>query len=129
MSIYDFREQAAYRHNAFRTYTNRNISKWWNKKHDNLIKAMIEKWQWHWYWEISEVVISNTPEKIISSFLSTKNANNKIMRFAITRAQELGLTKYIREPEWKICPLCNQKFIENSLPQPLVKRFGIVESY
>ena len=47
------------------------------------------------------------------------------MYFAFTRAQELGFTNSIRKPVWKECPLCNQAFIESSLPHPLVKRLGI----
>lgn len=47
------------------------------------------------------------------------------MNFAIARANEMGYTDKIREPEWKICPLCRMKFIESSLPMPLVERLGI----
>jgi len=50
---------------------------------------------------------------------------NKIMKFAITRAKDLGLTNRIRAPRWKICPLCNEKFVEDSLPAPLTKRLGM----
>lgn len=125
MTIYDYRDRPAYRSDAFREYTNRNISKWWGKEHDNLIVYMIEMWQWHWYWEIADAVLSQTSEEMISSYMSTNNLNNKIMYFAFTRAQELGFTNSIRKPVWKECPLCNQAFIESSLPHPLVKRLGI----
>jgi hypothetical protein len=47
------------------------------------------------------------------------------MYFALARAEILNLTKKIRTPEWKICGLCNNRFIENSLPFPLIKRLGI----
>jgi hypothetical protein len=47
------------------------------------------------------------------------------MYYAITRAELLGITKNIRKPERKKCPLCNNYFIENSLPHPFVKRLGI----
>ena len=47
------------------------------------------------------------------------------MYFAGARAKKLGLTKRIRKPKWKICPLCNQRFVEDSLPNPLIRRFGI----
>ena len=51
--------------------------------------------------------------------------NNKIMKFAITRAENLGLATRIRAPQWKTCPLCNQRFVEDSLPAPLTKRLGM----
>jgi hypothetical protein len=47
------------------------------------------------------------------------------MYFAISRAQNLGLTEQIRVPAWKICPLCNQRFVEDSLPGPLARRLGL----
>jgi hypothetical protein len=47
------------------------------------------------------------------------------MYFAGSRAEKLGLTEAIRKPKWKTCPLCNNKFVEDSLPYPLVKRLGI----
>ncbi|MBN2266762.1 MAG: hypothetical protein JW725_00275 [Candidatus Babeliaceae bacterium] len=125
MSIYDYRDRPAYRSDVFKPYKNQNISKWWGKDQDNLIKLTIGKWQWNWYWEISDIVISHTSEETIASFMSTTNLNNKIMYFAVSRAQELGLTNLIRKPKWKVCPLCHNKFIENSLPHPLIKRLGI----
>jgi len=127
MSNYDYRDQPAYRNNAFTPYTNQNISKWWGEEHDRLIKLTIDEWQWNWYWEISEAIISHTSEETITSFMSTNNLNNKLMYFAITRAQNLGLTNLIREPKWKVCPLCRNKFVENSLPHSLIKRLGIAQ--
>jgi hypothetical protein len=47
------------------------------------------------------------------------------MNFAAARAEQLGLTKFIRRPQKKICPLCNNSFIEDSLPMPIVIRLGI----
>lgn len=47
------------------------------------------------------------------------------MYFAASRAERLGLIKAIRKPEWKVCPLCNERFVEDSLPVPLVKRLGV----
>jgi hypothetical protein len=125
MSVYDYRSQSAYRNDAFKPYTNANILKWWGEEHDNLIKLTIDEWQWYWYWEIPETIISYTGEGRIASFMSTDNLENKIMYFAITRAQNLGLVNLIREPKWEVCPLCQNEFVENSLPLPLIKRLGI----
>jgi hypothetical protein len=51
--------------------------------------------------------------------------NNILMHFSIARAEVIKVTKQIRSPQWKICGLCHNRFIENSLPFPLVKRLGI----
>ena len=45
--------------------------------------------------------------------------------YIIARAENLGLTKVIRQPSWKTCPLCNERFIEDSLPIPLIERLEI----
>ncbi|MGB2964481.1 MAG: hypothetical protein WBB69_10905 [Anaerolineales bacterium] len=45
--------------------------------------------------------------------------------YIIARAELLDLTKVIRQPSWKTCPLCNEKFVEDSLPIPLIERLGI----
>lgn len=106
-------------------YSNRNISRWWASEHDELIVRLIDKWQWDWYWEVAEAIGTMNLNEEITSFLATDNSYNKVMRYAITRAKNLGLDERIREPEWKVCPLCGEKFIESSLPHPLIKRFGI----
>jgi len=48
-----------------------------------------------------------------------------LTNFAVSRAENLNLTKAIRKPEYRICPLCGQKFIETSLPVYYIKMLGI----
>jgi hypothetical protein len=50
---------------------------------------------------------------------------NVLMYFAVSRADRLGLTKAIRKAEWKVCPLCNRRFVEDSLPAWAIDRLGI----
>lgn len=91
----------------------------------------IEKYQWLWYWGITEEIIAITPSEILDTWrqedpLCSKYAwYNMLMYFAASRAQNLGFTKRIKKPEWKVCPLCNQRFVEDSLPGPLIERLGI----
>lgn len=125
MSIYDHRDRPAYRNEDWPPYSNRNISKWWTGEHDELLARLIDQWQWNWYWEVADAVQSMTARDAIASFLTTGVWYNKVMKYAITRAKSLDLLARIREPQWKVCPLCEEKFIEDSLPHPLVKRFGI----
>ncbi|MGO8753838.1 MAG: hypothetical protein ACLQHK_01250 [Gallionellaceae bacterium] len=124
MSIYDQRESPAYR-NDFRVYRNRNFDKWWSAAHDQLIAQLIEKYQWNWYWEISDSIGSVTPRDVMDSLSQQSAWYNKVMYYAITRAEDIGLTKTIRTSERKTCPLCGESFQEESLPHPLVKRLGI----
>ena len=133
MSIYDQREKSAYGNfSVKRSYCkNPHILKWWTSKHDQLIVKQIEKEQWLWYWGITDEIAKTTSTEVIDTWrqedpLCSKYAwYNVLMYFAASRAQVLGLTRKIRKPKWKICPLCSKRFIEDSLPVPLVRRLGI----
>ena len=133
MSIYDHRDKPAYGNFAAKPHYCKNpyILKWWTSAHDQLIAKQIEKEQWHWYWGITDEIVAITPSEIIETWkqedpLCSQYAwYNVLMYFAASRAKHIGLTKHIRKPKWKICSLCNRKFVEDSLPVPLVKRLGI----
>ena len=133
MSIYDYRNRPAY--GLFKTephYSkNRHILKWWTPDHDELLGAQIARWQWVWYWNITDEIVKITPPATIESWkkadpLCSKFAwYNILMYFAAARAEQLGLTKAIRHPQKKACLLCKKRFIEDSLPMPLIERLGI----
>ncbi len=133
MSVYEGRDKPAYGNfSVKRSYSkNPHILKWWGPAHDQLLVKQIEKNQWLWYWGITDEVVSITSPDVIDTWrqedsLCSKYAwYNVLMNFAAARAQGLGFTKRIRTPEWKTCPLCGQRFVEDSLPVPLVKRLGI----
>ena len=133
MGIYDQRTKPAYRFHDFDiNYANSEyILEWWSPEHDQLILDLINQYQWCWYWEITESVKKITNSLIIESWrkkdpICNKYAwSNVVMYFALARAEVLNLSKKIRAPEWKTCGLCNKKFVEDSLPFPLIKRQGI----
>ncbi len=133
MSIYDQRDKPAY--GLFtvepRYAKNRHILKWWKPVHDQAIIEQIAQKQWIWYWGITDEIVKITPASELEAWqnvdpLCSRYAwYNILMYFAASRAEQRGFTKAIREPKWKICPLCNQKFVEDSLPVPLAERLGI----
>lgn len=133
MSIYDRRDKPAYQNFVVkRSYSkNPHILKWWTPAHDQLIANQIEKDQWIWYWGITDEIVAATPPETMQAWqqtdpLCSKYAwNNILLYFAASRAEVLGLTKRIRKPKRKTCPLCNKRFVEDSLPVPLVRRLGI----
>jgi hypothetical protein len=45
--------------------------------------------------------------------------------FILARVEARGYIKLIRKPICKICPLCGQEFVEDSLAIPLINRLGI----
>lgn len=129
-SVYDRRDRPAYRMLDRPPYSNPNIERWWTAEHDELMKRLIDQWQWHWYWEVTDAVVSMTPKDVLDSFREQEKGKtgvwyNKIMYFAQTRAKNLGLISRIRTPQWKTCPLCGEKFVEDSLPHSCAKRLGM----
>jgi hypothetical protein len=135
--IYDYRDRPAYGKEDYESIAsyckNPHILKWWNKSHDELIAKLIEEKQWYWDWYITDEILAITPPETIKSWRSRDPISreyaweNVLMYFAKSRAHSIGLTKRIRKAEWKNCPLCGQRFLENSLPVPLVKLLGGVE--
>ncbi|MBI5950478.1 MAG: hypothetical protein HY865_02370 [Chloroflexi bacterium] len=134
MSIYDNREEPAYRPVEFdlQYAKNPHILKWWSPEHDNILSEQIAAKQWAWWsGKVTDEIVKSTDKKIIGTWKTTDPVCKKyawynvLLYFAGARAKQLGLEKAIRYPQWKVCPLCNQKFIEDSLPLPLIDRLGI----
>ena len=133
MSIYNYRDRPAYRQERISKEYSKNpyILKWWKKSHDTLLIEQIEKHQWDWGWHITNEIVAMTPQEIIDAWkaedpICSRYAwYNVLMYFAKSRAESLKLTRRIRKPQWKRCLLCNHKFVEDSLPSPLIRRFGI----
>ncbi len=132
MGIYDCREEPAYRNTPWRTYAPKNfdVPRWWTPEHDRLLAERIGEEQWHWYWGIADEILAITPPGTLGGRKSKDPLNrrqawyNVLMNLAGARADKLGLTKAIRKPKWKTCPLCGQRFVEDSLPVPLTDRLG-----
>jgi hypothetical protein len=133
MSIYDFRDRPAYGTSRPNPHYCENplILKWWSALHDALLSQAIGKEQWAWSRHITDKIIAVTPSEIIEEWkakdplCSTYAWYNILMNFAESRADKLALLTAIRTPVWRTCPLCEHKFVENSLPAPLVARLGI----
>lgn len=132
MSVYDHRDQPAYgRFSADPAYSaNPYILKWWSSAHDQRLSSEIQKKQWAWPWGIKDEILAISSPEIINTWRTEDPTCSKyawynvLMYFAISRADMLGLTKAIRAPEWKLCPLCGENFVEDSLPVPLIERLG-----
>lgn len=134
MGIYDRRTMSAYgefRVNPHYCRSPQYILKWWTPAHDELLVKQIEKEQWLWHFGIVDEILAITPSEIIEDWeaedpvCSKYGLCNRLEHFSASRARKLGLTKSIRKPKWKTCPLCSKRFVEDSLPYPLVKRLGI----
>lgn len=133
MSIYDQRDKPAYRYFKVEPgyAENKHIISWWTSIHDNLISEQIAEYHWMWHCQITEAIVANTERAVLDKWkeedplCSRYSWHNLLMNFSIARANILGLSKNIRKPKLKKCLLCDNNFIESSLPFPLVKRLGI----
>ncbi len=133
MSIYDQRETSAYGSHLVGTHYAQNqfILKWWTPAHDQLLAQQINENHWAWSWSIAVKIKEITDHSTIEKWkeedpiCSQYAWYNIMMYFAASRAEQIGLTSDIRKPLWKICPLCNKNFVEDSLPKPLIDRLGI----
>ncbi len=133
-SIYDRRDEPAYRHSPIdpRLAENPHILRWWTPVHDEILTDLIARWQWDWASkEVTDEVLKITPEEVVEKWRTQDPAcrrhvwYNVILYFARSRAEQLGLTDAIKEPQWKTCLLCDERFVEDSLPGPLIRRLGM----
>ena len=134
MSIYfDKRKTSAYREPStdIEPSNNAYILSWWNSAHDDCLAELISDKQWVWYFGAANAIVEITPSDILESWkredpLCSQDAwYNVLMHFAVARATRLSLTKTIRTPETKVCLLCHQKFVEDSLPLKCIYQLEI----
>jgi hypothetical protein len=110
---------------------NRCILKWWNNGHDELLLSQIKRDHWIWFWNITDVILANTPESDIENWRNEDPIcaqyawYNVLMNFAAARANQLGFTQFIRKPEQKTCALCKNIFSEDTIPPSVVRHLGI----
>lgn len=122
MSNYDFRDRPAYP-KGFKTYFNASYDLWWSEAHNELAKKLMKEYRWNWIWKFSDCLHEATSESEMRSIKRESNWYNKVMNYAATRCSYLGL-EYIDRPKIKKCKLCENDFTEDSLPFPLMERFG-----
>jgi hypothetical protein len=133
MSIYDQRLRSAYRSVGATPADAKNplILSWWTSEHDALLEHLIGRFHWAWHWAVADEVVASTPAHILEEWRRAdprcreRAWYNVLMRFAAARADVCGLTLSIRKPETRTCLLCAERFVEDSLPMPLVERLGI----
>jgi len=133
VSVYGRRTKSAYRPwEADPAYAdNGHILAWWTGQHDAAVADLIKSERWNWPWHITDKLVSITAREIVARWRAEDPKcrryawYNVLVYFAIARADRLGLTKSIRRPEWKVCTLCDKRFVEDSLPGPFIDRLGI----
>lgn len=132
MSIYDNRLTPAYgKYKDEVSCPNPHILRWWTAQHDALILEQIRQFHWNWALSIRDEILKLTKPCVIEEWRNTdpeckrRVGYNALRTFAESRAHQVGLTKGIRAPQRKTCPLCSCEFLEDSLPYPLIVRLGM----
>ena len=131
MNIYDNRLTPAYSKYNVRSYENNNhILNWWLTDYDKLIEKEIGEWEWDWATSITDTLTKIIPTETLEEWKATDPLAkeyawyNVLMNFAMARASNHGFDKVIRQPQRRTCFLCQQDFVEDSLPSPLIRRLG-----
>lgn len=120
---------------------NTSILKWWTPLHDELMSMRIEELRWHWYdpfldaMTLEDELVSITALDVIEKWKAEWKAENPncagsawrsvLWRFAVSRATQIGLIRAIQSPYKKICPLCNNSFLEVNVSASFVVWLGI----
>lgn len=107
------------------------ILQWWQPIHDEIIRRRVDEWQWYWPWGVVDDIKHATDDAVLAEWRAKDPQcerfawYNVLTHFAVARFEVLGLQGRVRQAQWKVCPLCMNCFLENSLPMPLVERLGI----
>ena len=124
MSIYDHRDKPAYEDIQVHPIvaSDSYIAAWWSPEHDAVLERLVQQYHWLWYWEASEGVLEITSREVIEEWKRQDpmcrygSPENLLMKYAIARAEKIGLTRLIRQSQTKRCGLCRESFREDSLP-------------
>lgn len=133
MGVYDRRDQPAYEMpEPYRKGANNPfILRWWTAEHDRALAELIGRRRWLWYWGAADEIVAHTPAAVIEEWRAADPEcrgrvwYNVLMKFAISRASALGFDRAVRRGGTTKCLLCDQPFLEESLPVSLVDRLGI----
>lgn len=109
---------------------NRHILSWWTRRHDDAIRAQMQRMGWYYGWYIHDAVQAVTPAEVLQRWrqddpLCEQYAfYNIIMYFGIARAQTSGMEREIAPPRFLACAACGLQFNERDHPQHLMKWVG-----
>jgi hypothetical protein len=107
---------------------NDHILVWWLPEYDDVLRQLVEEYQWAWRSVVLSRLESLIPEKVLRAWRDTDplcheySWYNVLAFFAAARAKQLSV--YPRQPQRIACSCCSREFLESHLPQHLVVRVG-----
>jgi hypothetical protein len=132
--MYENRNEPAYGSDSVELAYARNphIVAWWTAEQDAVIHHLMAECRWYWSWEVVPALIVITPSSTLDGWRAADPVcgqydwRNVLMSFARARAQTQGWEAvHLPAPRWLVCPLCEEPFLENSLPYPCARIIGV----
>jgi len=108
---------------------NDHILVWWLPEYDDILRELVDKWQWAYKYQIHDQLISEIPEDVLEAWRESDPVSkeyawyNVLWNFAQARAKKLGLTP--DPPQRKTCLICSRTFTESDLSPSFLTRLGI----
>lgn len=108
---------------------NDRILVWWLPEYDDLLRQLVEEYQWAWQPQAHERLEAVVPAEVLYAWrdadpLCAKwSWYNVLGVFAAARTKHLGIRP--RPPQRLNCPCCSREFLQSEVPHPLVMRLGV----
>jgi hypothetical protein len=108
---------------------NDHILVWWLPEYDDLLRQLVEEYQWVWRSAVLSRLEALIPETILRAWRDADPLchewtwYNVLATFAAARAKQLNI--HPRAARRVVCSVCSREFLESHLPYSFVTRVGI----
>lgn len=105
------------------------IEAWWTDAEDAVVIRAASEWRWLWALAAAEEIRGDPSDGQLTWRGSTPQIRtlawyNVIHEWVRIRGHELNVNELVEPPRLRKCPLCQQRFYEDSLPYSMVERLG-----
>ena len=107
---------------------NDHILVWWLPEYDDMLRRLIDEYQWAWQSQVLEELQSKVPETVLRAWREADPRcrdyawSNVLWVFVAARAKQLGIRP--RQPRLVVCACCSGEFLESDLGWSYIVRLG-----
>ena len=107
---------------------NDHILVWWLPEYDDMLRQLVEEYQWAWRAAVLSRLEALIPETVLRAWRDVDplcheySWYNVLAFFAAARAKQLGIHPRAAQPA--VCSCCLREFLESHLPYTFVLRLG-----
>ena len=108
---------------------NDHILVWWLPEYDEMLRQLVDEYQWAWRSQVLQQLESLVPETVLRAWRDVDprcaeySWYNVLVNFAAARAKQLGIPP--RRPQLAVCSCCSREFLESHLPYHFIIRLGV----